>query len=229
MDWLLDAAEEHRKHIRSGLFFQSLGRVERPSDLKWIHQLIHQSREFTQALCLRYALCRDKNYQSIFAEHALEEADHPDQLAAWMNKHGFLGSIATPAVPETPALPETVDTAAYCWRSAAYEAHDTQIAANVLHEGVAFDFYSGVIPVLEGLGIMSGRYWKIHREVDLRHLRLGLDRCGDVLPGSPAGRHYLRVLHQVARLYHRMLGAWARVTLDNPLSEDYKLDANVLA
>lgn len=205
MDWLLDHAERYRSQIRTGPFFKKLARVERPSDLTWIHQLVHQSREFTQALCLRYSLCNDKRYQSIFAEHAVEEADHPDQLLAWMTKHNFLegdGAIA-------PATQETINTLAFCCRSAVRESHDVQVVSlNVLSEGVALDFYSAVIPVLSQLDVLTGRYWKVHREVDAHHLQMGLDRCGDVTPDSPTGMHYQRVLWHCASLYHQMLASW---------------------
>lgn len=206
MDWLLDHAERYRSQIRSGPFFKKLARVERPSDLTWIHQLVHQSREFTQALCLRYSLCNDKRYQSIFAEHAVEEADHPDQLLTWMTKHGFLEAGSTEVAPATQ---ETVNNLAFCCRSAVRETHDVQVVSlNVLSEGVALDFYSHVIPVLAQLDLLTGRYWKVHREVDAHHLQMGLDRCGDVAPDSPTGRHYQRVLWHSASLYHQMLASW---------------------
>jgi hypothetical protein len=206
MEWLLDQAEQYRTLLRSGPFFKTLASVTRPSDLTWIHQLVHQSREFTQALCLRYSLCHDTRYQSIFAEHAFEEADHPDQLLTWMSKHGFTDD--TEAYHEPPT-PETLNNLAYCWRSALREPHDVQVVAlNVISEGVAYDFYSAVIPILERLGILSGRYWKVHAEIDTHHLRLGLDRCGDVAPDSPKGRRYQRVLHESASLYHQMLASW---------------------
>jgi hypothetical protein len=206
MEWLLEQGESYRRQLRSGPFFQALAAVQKPDDLTWIDQLLHQSREFTQALCLRYSLCHDKNYQSIFAEHAFEEADHPDQLAAWMEKHGFLKGIDPRDVPATQ---ETVNNLAYCWRSAMREPHDMQVVAlNVLSEGVAFDFYSAVIPVLDRLGILSGRYWKVHAEVDTHHLQMGLDRCGDVAPDSAKGRQYTRVLWHSASLYHQMLSSW---------------------
>ena len=64
MDWLLHHAERYRCHIQSGPFFTRLAHAERPIDLIWVHQLVHQSREFTQALCLRYSLCRDKRFQT---------------------------------------------------------------------------------------------------------------------------------------------------------------------
>ncbi|HEU4730500.1 MAG TPA: iron-containing redox enzyme family protein [Kofleriaceae bacterium] len=206
MDWLLDHSERYRSQIRSGPFFQNLGRTERPSDLRWIHQLLHQSREFTQALCLRYSLCQDKRYQAIFAEHALEEADHPDQLIAWMTKHGFLDDVEPGGVPATQ---DTLNNLAFCCRAAVREPHDVQVVAlNVLSEGVALDFYSAVIPVLSQLDVMTGRYWKVHREVDNHHLRMGLDRCGDVEPSSPKGLLYQRVLWHAASLYHQMLSSW---------------------
>jgi hypothetical protein len=206
MDWLLQQAERYRSQIQSGPFFKKLARVEHPNDLKWVHQLIHQSREFTQALCLRYSLCRDKRYQAIFAEHAFEEADHPDQLIAWMGKHGFLVDAEPGSVPATQ---ETVNSLAFCWRAAVHEPHDVQVVAlNVLSEGVALDFYSAVIPVLGQLNILSGRYWKVHREVDEHHLQLGLDLCGDVTPDSATGMRYQRVLCHASNLYHQMLSSW---------------------
>ena len=82
------------------------------------------------------------------------------------------------------------------------------VSLNVLSEGVALDFYTAVIPVLSHLDILSGRYWKVHREVDAHHLKMGLDRCGDVTPESPAGLRYQRVLWHSANLYHQMLGSW---------------------
>lgn len=204
MEWLRTLSEQYREQIRSGPFFQSLTRVQRPSDLQWVHQLIHQSREFTSALCLRYSLCRDKSYQGIFAEHAVQEADHPDLLLAWMQKYGFLDGRE----PELPSF-ETVNSLAFCWRSALRDTCDVQVVGlNLLSEGVALDFYSAVIPVLENLGILSGGYWKVHREVDNVHLMMGLDRCGDVQPDSPTGRHYQQVLWQSASLYHSMLSSW---------------------
>ena len=212
MKWLLDSAEAYRAQIKRGPFFDMLARAERPNDLQWVHQLVHQSREFTQSLCLRYSLCHDRRYQSVFAEHAFEEADHPDQLLAWMDKHGFLAGVEAGGVP--PTL-ETLNCLSFCWRSAMREPHDVQIVAlNVLSEGVALDFYSAVIPVLERLGMLSGRYWKVHRDVDADHLRLGLDLCGDVAADTPRGRTYHRVLWQAAGLYHQMLSSWVGVRVD---------------
>ncbi|HEX4421102.1 MAG TPA: iron-containing redox enzyme family protein [Kofleriaceae bacterium] len=212
MDWLLDQAERYRSLIRSGPFFQSLTLAERPSDLKWTHQLLHQSREFTQALCLRYSLCQDKRYQSIFAEHAVEEADHPDQLIVWMNKHGFLDGNDSSV---TPATQETINSLAFCCRSAVRETPDVQlIALNVMSEGVALDFYTAVVPVLAKLDIQTGRYWKVHREVDAHHLSMGLDRCGDVTPSSPTGLLYQRVLQHSASMYHQMLSSWVGVHVE---------------
>lgn len=206
MNWLLDHSERYRSLIRSGAFFRKLGRAERPSDLQWIHQLVHQSREFTQTLCLRYSLCHDRRYQSIFAEHAFEEADHPDQLLAWMTKHGFLDGIEPGSVPATQ---ETLNLLGYCYRAAVREPHDVQVVAmNVVSEGVALDFYSAAIPLLEKLDVLSGRYWKIHREVDSEHLRLGVDRIEPCTPDSERGQNYQRVLWHSASLYHQMLSSW---------------------
>jgi hypothetical protein len=206
MQWLLSYSEKYRSQLRQGPFFEKLARAERPNDLQWVHQLVHQSREFTQALCLRYSLCQDKRYQPVFAEHAFEEADHPDQLIAWMNKHGFLNGTEAGGVPATL---ETMNTLSFCWRSAMRDPHDVQVVAlNVLSEGVAFDFYTAVIPVLDKLKILSGRYWKVHTDVDAHHLSMGLDLCGEVAPDSPKGMLYQRVLWHAACLYHQMLSSW---------------------
>ena len=168
MEWLLGYSEQYRSQIRQGPFFAALSRADQPNDLQWVHQLIHQSREFTQALCLRYSLCRDKRYQPVFAEHAFEEADHPDQLIGWMKEHGFLNGTEAGAVPATQ---ETINTTSFCWRSALREPHDVQVVGlNLLSEGVAFDFYSAVIPVLKKLNILSGRYWNVHADVDMHHV-----------------------------------------------------------
>jgi hypothetical protein len=48
----------------------------------------------------------------------------------------------------------------------------------------------------------------VHAEVDTHHLRMGLDRCGDVAPDSPKGMRYQRVLWHSASLYHQMLASW---------------------
>ena len=206
MEWLVKASEEYRSQLRKGPFFKSLARAERPNDLQWIHQLIHQSREFTQALCLRYSLCHDRRYQPVFAEHALEEADHPDQLITWMKEHGFLKGAAPGAVAPTQ---ETANCTAFSWRSALREPHDVQVVGlNLLSEGVAFDFYSAVIPVLEKLKILSGRYWKVHTDVDQHHLTMGMDLCEAVGPNSEKGKRYSDVLWHSASLYHQMLSSW---------------------
>lgn len=209
MQWLLEQAEQYRAVIRTGPFFKTLPSVSRPADLAWTHQLLHQSREFTQALCLRYSLCQDRRFQGIFAEHAVEEADHPDQLTTWMVKHGFLEHEDSAIQPMTP---ETINNLAFCARAALREPPDVQVVAlNVMSEGVALDFYTAVMPVLARLDIQTGRYWKVHREVDAHHLQLGLDRFGDVTPDSEAGQRYQRVLQHSASLYHQMLSSWVGV------------------
>jgi heme oxygenase-like protein len=206
MQWLLQTSERYRLQICQGPFFQKLSSVERPNDLQWVHQLIHQSREFTQALCLRYSLCHDRRYQPVFAEHALEEADHPDQLIAWMKEHEFLKDEEPGGIPATQ---ETLNCTAFSWRSAMHEPHDVQvIGLNLLSEGVAFDFYSAVIPVLDRLDILSGRYWKVHTDVDQHHLTMGIDLCEPVAADSAKGRLYQRVLWHSASLYHQMLSSW---------------------
>jgi hypothetical protein len=78
----------------------------------------------------------------------------------------------------------------------------------VLSEGVAFDFYSAVIPILKKLKIHTGQYWDVHAEVDMHHLMMGLDLCEEVAPNSPQGQLYHRTLWHSATLYHHMLSSW---------------------
>jgi hypothetical protein len=124
-----------------------------------------------------------------------------------MGEHGFLNGAEPGAVPATQ---ETINCTSYAWRSALRDPHDVQVVSlNLLSEGVAFDFYSAVIPVLDKLKILSGRYWNVHADVDQHHLTMGLDLCEQVGPETPKGRLYQRVLWQSACLYHQMLSSWA--------------------
>jgi len=59
MEWLLGYSEQYRSQIRQGPFFAALSRADQPNDLQWVHQLIHQSREFTQAPVRGEVSCLD--------------------------------------------------------------------------------------------------------------------------------------------------------------------------
>ncbi len=108
-----------------------------------------------------------------------------------------------------PPTQETTNCLSFCWRSALRDPYDVQVIAhNLLSERVAFDFYSAVIPVLDRLNVLSGRYWTVHSEVDLHHLTMGLDLAEQVTPDSQKGRLYQRVLWNSATLYHQMLSSW---------------------
>ena len=222
MQWLLEQAETYREQIRTSPFFSALSQTSKVSDLLWAHQLLHQSREFTQALCLRYALCKDARFRGIFAEHAAEEADHPNQLAHWMHRHGLLESAETDPLPATQ---ETIDCLALCTRAALREDAGTQVVVlNVLSEGVALDFYTAVIPVLSRLDVLTGLYWKVHREVDSHHLQMGLEHLGAISPESSEGQRYHRALHHAALRYRSMLDSWAAATRNPTLQERSPID-----
>jgi hypothetical protein len=106
----------------------------------------------------------------------------PDIQIARMKEHGFLAGSEAGSVPPTQ---ETTNCLSFFWRSALRDPHDVQVVAlNLLSEGGAFDFYSAVIPVLDRLNILSGRYWTVHSEVDLHHLTMGLDLAEQVTPDS---------------------------------------------
>ena len=77
MEWLLNLAEEYRSRLRSGAFYKGLALASSPEQIRgWIRQLYYQSRDFTSALSLRYAMCHEPHFQGCFAKHAMEEVHH---------------------------------------------------------------------------------------------------------------------------------------------------------
>ncbi|QYO67098.1 iron-containing redox enzyme family protein [Leptolyngbya sp. 7M] len=211
MEWLLNLAEEYRAGIRSGRFFRELERIKKPEEVKgWIHQLYYQSRDFTSALSMRYAMCKDPRFQGCFAKHAMEEVDHCDQLLAWMRKHNFLAPNESP----THTLPtlETSLVSAYCFRSVLRESYAHQvIAMNLISEGVSYDFFSAVNPKLKSLGLSVGHYWQVHKEIDQQHLALGLDLIPQCEKDSDEGQIYTQTAWEMATLYQKMLDSWSEI------------------
>ena len=209
MKWLLDLAAEYRHVLLSGSFYQTLAVAHHPENIRgWVGQLYHQSSDFTSALALRYAMCRDPRYQPTFARHAAEEVEHAAMLLDWMHKHDFLkdrensNSIA-------PTL-ETQLVSAYCFRSVLRESCEHQIIAmNLISEGVSFDFFSAVIPVFARLGLKTNRYWTVHKDVDQQHLAMGIDLIPQCGPDSQQGKEYSRIVEETAVLYGRMLDSWS--------------------
>lgn len=214
MEWLLNLAEEYRAGIRSGRFFKTLEMTKKPEEIeKWICQLYHQSRDFTSALSMRHALCKDLQFQGCFARHAMEEVDHCDQLLAWMRKHGFLNPDES--LTSNPPTLETTLVSAYCFRSVLRESYAHQvIAMNLISEGVSYDFFSAVSPKLESLGLSVGRYWQVHKEIDQQHLALGLDLIPQCKIDSAEGKTYARIAWEMANLYQRMLDSWSEISSD---------------
>lgn len=212
MQWLLNLAEKHRSRLLSGVFYTELDLAASPLDITgWIRQLYHQSRDFTSALSLRHAMCRDLHFQSCFAQHAMEEVDHCQQLLDWMHTHNFLQPNEGPN--SVPARLETLTVSAYCFRSVLRESPMHQvIALNLISEGVSYDFFSRVTPKLEGLGLSVGRYWKIHKQIDLQHLAMGLDLIPQCEEDSPEGRDYARTIWEMSSLYGQMLDSWGLIS-----------------
>lgn len=216
MKWLLELGAKYRQNLLSGSFYRQLSLAEHPNDVKgWVRQLYYQSSDFTSALALRYATCRDFRYQGCFAHHATEEVDHAALLLDWMYKHEFL-------LPEenstsiTPHL-ETQLVSAYCFRSVLRESYEHQvIAMNLISEGASYDFFSAVIPVFARLGLKTNRYWVVHREIDQDHLAMGIDIIPQCEPDSPQGQEYARIVKETALLYGRMLDSWSALDRANP-------------
>lgn len=217
MQWLLDLAQEHRSVLRQGQFYKTLAAASSPLDLTdWVRQLFYQSRDFISALGFRSTRCNDQAFRECFAQHSMEEADHPNQLVDWMREHGFLGENEAPT--SVPATLDTLAVTAYCFRCIITEpvAHQA-IALNLISEGVAFDFYSAVIPKLKELGIHTGNYWQVHRDVDCEHLEMGLDLIPYCEPDSPEGKAYARVVWEMSSLYGKMLDSWSEIAVPQPV------------
>lgn len=209
MKWLLDLAAEYRHALLSGYFYQTLAQAHHPENVRgWVHQLYHQSSDFTSALALRYSMCRDIRYQHTFASHAAEEVEHAVMLVDWMHKHDFLKPGEDPN-SIAPTL-ETQLVSAYCFRSVLRESCEHQIIAmNLISEGVSYDFFSAVIPVFARLGLKTNRYWTVHREVDQQHLAMGIDLIPQCSPDSELGREYARIVEETVILYDRMFASWS--------------------
>ena len=212
MQWLMNLAEEYRSYLRRGNFYKELTKADKPEDISgWIHQLYYQSRDFTSALSLRHAMCKDPNLQASFARHAMEEVDHCSQLEAWMRQHHFLKPEKSPT--SVTATLETLSVSAYCFRSILREsvAHQV-IAMNLISEGVSYDFFSAVNPKLLKLGLPVGRYWQVHKEIDRQHLAMGLDLIPQCDPDSLLGQTYARIAWEMACLYGQMLDSWSGIS-----------------
>lgn len=215
MKWLLDLGAQYRQNLLGGSFYRQLSLAEHPDDIRgWVRQLYYQSSDFTSALALRYATCRDFRYQGCFGRHATEEVDHASLLLDWMRKHEFLEPEENPTAAAPPTL-ETQLVSAYCFRSVLRESCEHQvIAMNLISEGVSFDFFSAVIPAFERLGLKTNRYWTVHRDIDQIHLAMGIDLIPQCEPDSPQGKEYARTVKETALLYGRMLDSWSTAGKD---------------
>jgi Iron-containing redox enzyme len=198
MNTLVALAEQHRANIRRGPFFAALSAGDL-DHLRWVHQLRHQSRRFTQALSLRSALCREERFLNIFAAHAVEEGRHPEQLETWMRRR----EMSLAPVPPTRETEQLTD---YCTFIAQHGGPVAQVLVlNVLSEGVALDFYTAALDRF-GRGKLNGPYWHVHREVDEIHQAMGVDLCR-VEDGLRA--EYAGAIDCAADLYDNMLTSWA--------------------
>lgn len=232
MQWLLNLAEEYRASLKNGHFYKALALASEPDDIKvWIRQLYHQSRDFTSALSLRHAMCKDQKFQGCFALHAMEEVDHCEQLIDWMHKYGFLKPGENPST--VPATLETIAVNAYCFRSVLRESSAHQvIALNLISEGVSYDFFSSVNPKFETLGLKVSRYWQVHKEIDKQHLAMGTNLIPQCEQDSPLGQSYARIAWEMASLYGKMLDSWVGIsehkTIEFPILHNKFQEENLL-
>lgn len=209
MQWLVDLAEKYRCVLKQSRFYQALSTATTPSEIQgWVRQLYYMSSEFISALALRSQLCPDSQFKPGFTQHFQEESKHPEQLVTWMRHYGLLKLDESPT--SVPATLETVALTAYLFHSVVRKPVPHQlIALNLVSEGVAFDFYSQVIPKLAELGLDNSLYWQIHIELDQYHMMMDLDLIPVCDPSSPQGQAYAHTLWEAFSLYSQMLDSWS--------------------
>ncbi len=217
-DWLIALVDEYRARIRDGAMFRQLrtttevrDRAELRAELDWTAQLAHQSRQFTRALSARSARCRDDRFHRVFADHAREEAGHPAEHEDWMRAVGLLEAHRT--FCDVPMTAETTKLVAYFWYVAEHGSPEEQVVVmNLVSEGVAFDFYTTARGALSRLGLTEAgrawRYWRIHEQVDLGHMLLGVDLIDSVSRDSPMGHQLSTAAAIAADLYDEALASW---------------------
>jgi hypothetical protein len=163
----MDYSEQCCLQLRQGPLFRTLPGAVRPDDLKWVHQLVHSSRDG-----------------------------------------------AKPGAE--PAIRQTLNTTALCRPSALPESHDLQIVAlNLLSEGIAFNVYGAVIPVLDKLKILSGQNCSVDADLDMDQPCMGFDLCDDGASQAPIGKLYRRMLWRGECLYHQALNWWVGEGLES--------------
>lgn len=217
MQWLLDLTEEYRGVLRGGSFYKALACASSPSDIKgWVRQLYYLSSDYISSLALRHKFCREPGINQDFEQHFFEESAHPEQLIYWMRKYAFLGSDEHPI--SVPATLETVALTSYFSHSVIRKpiAHQV-ITLNLVSEGVAFDFYSAVIPKLVELGLDDGDYWQAHTELDQEHLTVGFHLIPQCEQDSLEGQGYARTVWEMFSLYSQMLDSWSGTSLGQKL------------
>lgn len=212
-DWIMKMAEELRAEIRKGPFFR---RLKEYQSLTWVQPLRYHSIEFTHALGMRWAMCpAGSPFRSVYAEHAAEEAEHPQQLDEWMAAE----SLSHNLVHEMAYVSRhTVILGAFCLYAALRCPDYVGVPVlNVLSEGVALDFYTAVIPVLERRDRLSkaSRYWRVHRAVDGDHLEMGMHQLGqlyrEIGMHTPMGCMIRDAMVRAADLYQAAETSWSEL------------------
>ena len=215
--WLQNLQGEYRSFVRQGAFFKKIATATAPVDFQWIRQLYYLSCDFTAAVALRYASCRDPLFRDAFGEHAAEEVTHPTDLTEWMREFGFLAADEEP-MSVAPSF-ETLALGSYFIRSAMREPISHQIITlNLMIEGMACDFYAAVNPKLESLGLIPKGYWAVHSKADMKHQILGLDLLPQCEPDSPSGKLYARTAWEVATLWNQEFDAWSNIPAEQRLN-----------
>ncbi len=107
------------------------------------------------------------------------------------------------------------------------QIHTKLLHAHLISSGVSYDFFSKVNPKLEVLGPKVGRYWQVHKEIDQKHLAMGLDLIPQCAPDSPIGKTYARIAWEMATLYAQMLDSWGGISKHHNVEPSILLDESI--
>jgi hypothetical protein len=216
VNWLIEEVKDGVARAAQGKMFDLLretpGSPDRPK-LGWVHQLAYMSREFIQALLARAALCgrrerSDYAFYPAFTEHVRAELRHPIELERWMRRFALVGG-KLPWFCEAPMTSQTKRLLAYLWYIAEHAEPDEQVVVmNLVAEFMALAFYSAAVPCLEGLGMLWGRYWPVHRDADADHAMLGVSLLRVTAP-SERGQYLRKSAGIALDLFDGALTSWA--------------------
>jgi len=206
-----------RSSVRDSEMFSFLREMAR-DELGWVHQLLHQSTEFTQALSARAALPSDGvAYRAMTAQHAREEVGLPADLRVWM---AIVGISVDAGARRTAMTPETMTLVAHNWYVAQRLPPSEQVVAmNLVSEYAALDFFTEAIVALRRCGFPLSKFWRVHRDADEVHAQMGTELICDgasLMDARDRVSSLVDLARHTANLYRAALDSWVRVARIRP-------------